>query len=311
MASIQGNNSKEKNVNSKYLVRLLMPPVLSILFVFLVVLWMNNGSINRTNYWSFQKDWFIDLNGFLSQYPTFWLNMTLLGDALILLPILSFLMIWKPRAWAALFGAIPLACLFSVAGKKLLAIPRPGAVLDHNMFNIIGDTLTAHNSLPSGHTITVVTGVTAIIGVYLTSGENRRFLPWVLTGLMIATLLSISRVAVGAHWPLDIIVGAALGYIAGLSGVLLTQRYQRWWRWLEQSSYQYISGIIMLLWSIAILVKAIDAYPQSVSVIWFSALCGLSVSIYMVSQWFFVNKTSIFLLETYLLLLGILTFTNI
>lgn len=41
-------------------------------------------------------------------------------------------------------------------------------------------------------------------------------------GLMFATLLSISRVAVGAHWPLDIVVGRSLGYLAGPSGVYLT-----------------------------------------------------------------------------------------
>ena len=267
--------------NKKNIIRFLIAPLLSIFTVLFIVLWMNNGSISRTNYWSVQKDLFLDLNALLSQFPSFWLNITMLGDALIFLPILSFLIILKPRAWAAIFGAVPLATLLSHGGKMLFSVPRPAAVLDNDTFNIIGGTLNMSNSLPSGHTISVFTGITAIVGVYIISAEKRHYLLWILIGFIFASLLSISRVAVGAHWPLDVVVGAALGYVAGLSGILLTHLYNRWWKWLEQTKYQYIWGILMLVWSVAIF---FDAQSLNLTILWLSASSGIVVSICLLSN---------------------------
>lgn len=276
---------------SKYLAQLLIAPVLALILVLFIVLSMNDGSISQTNYWLLQKEWFIDLNRVLSQFPSFWLNVTMLGDALIFLPILSFFIMWKPRTWAALFGAIPLATLLCHGGKILLAVPRPAAVLDNDTFTIIGYTMNLNNSLPSGHTITIFTAVTVVTGVYLASSETPRYILWILIGLVIATFLSISRVAVGAHWPLDIVVGAALGYISGLSGIFLTYRYHRWWKWLKRRDYWFIWSVLMLFWSVQISLNAIEDESQNLIIVWFSALCGFIVSIYLLSHWVLERKS--------------------
>jgi undecaprenyl-diphosphatase len=64
------------------------------------------------------------------------------------------------------------------------------------------------NSFPSGHAATSFAG--AVILAYL--------LPRALPALLVlATLVAVSRVYVGVHYPLDILAGAALGaLVAGI-----------------------------------------------------------------------------------------------
>ena len=231
-----------------------------------------------------QTDWFLAINHYLSKLPVFWLNVTSVGDALVIFPLLSFLIIIYPQAWAALFGALPFATLLSVAGKKIFAVPRPAAVLDHNLFTIVGDTLTAHNSLPSGHTITVFAAVTAILGALLPFPENKRHYLWLLAGLSVATFISLSRVAVGAHWPLDVVFGAIFGYLGGISGVILTQRFKAWWQWIEEPRFRYISSIIILILTLASLVQVVNHPYPGTGIIWVSIVSGMAVSAYLLLQ---------------------------
>ena len=86
-------------------------PALSLLCFFAIVLWLSGGDISRNNYWTTQLEWFDQISQTLSQWRVFFKNVTQLGDALILLPIISFLVIWRPQVWAGFFGAIPLGVL--------------------------------------------------------------------------------------------------------------------------------------------------------------------------------------------------------
>ena len=45
-----------------------------------------------------------------------------------------------------------------------------------------------------------------------------------LSALLLASLVAFSRIAVGAHWPLDILTGAAGGWLAGALGAWITTR---------------------------------------------------------------------------------------
>ena len=46
--------------------------------------------------------------------------------------------------------------------------------------------------------------------------------------LLGATLIGLSRIAVGAHWPLDVLGGAAIGWLCGAFGAWWAQRLPLW-----------------------------------------------------------------------------------
>jgi membrane-associated phospholipid phosphatase len=119
--------------------------------------------------------------------------------------------------WAWLCAA-PFAIVFARTGKALLESPRPAAVVDNTQMRVVGELM--HNvSMPSGHTTTAFAVMSAI---YFALGAKQRRSHWWL--LLLAAGTGLSRIAVGAHWPGDVAVGASLGLLAGLLGNRLLER---------------------------------------------------------------------------------------
>jgi membrane-associated phospholipid phosphatase len=88
--------------------------------------------------------------------------------------------------------------------------PRPtfsgGTTRDHNAD---GQFFSGGNSFPSGHTIGAFSLATVI-------AERYREHPWVpVTAYSLAGLVGIARIAERQHFPSDVFVGAALGYLIG------------------------------------------------------------------------------------------------
>jgi membrane-associated phospholipid phosphatase len=252
--------------------------MLALLLVVLLVARFGGWPLDRVSYWTLQRDWFLGLNHALSAWPgQVWSNLTLLGDGAVLLLLLSPLIVWRAQAWAAMLGAVPAASLLSMVGKYLAAEPRPAAVLDHHLFTIIGKPLTDHTSLPSGHSITVFAVAIALSATLLPYPSGPRHWLLLLGGLLGAATLCLSRVAVGAHWPLDLLVGAGFGWIAGLSGAVLAERYTRWWLWPKGSRTRHVLGPAILISSLFLAHCALEA-PGGALVLWLSALSGTATS---------------------------------
>ncbi|MGB4065287.1 MAG: phosphatase PAP2 family protein [Azonexus sp.] len=150
--------------------------------------------------------------------PWLWESLTTLGDGRVQLALMLPFCLRYPRVfWALVVGAL-LAGALSRGLKIWFDLPRPAAVLDASQITIIGARLTAH-SFPSGHTVSAFSFVVAWLALL----GWRRALPIVV----IAVLAGFSRIAVGAHWPVDVLAGGLVGLIGGWLGLRLTRSF-RW-----------------------------------------------------------------------------------
>ncbi|MET0008613.1 MAG: phosphatase PAP2 family protein [Candidatus Thiodiazotropha sp. 6PLUC9] len=151
--------------------------------------------------------------------PALWETLTILGDGLVALTLLLPFYKHHPKAViAAIISGLIAAILIHLL-KAGFPIPRPAASLDRDTITIIGPILK-QGSFPSGHTATIF----ALLGS-ITLWIKIKYLTNLLPILaVVAIFAAFSRIAVGAHWPLDILIGATLGWISAFIGSALTQR---------------------------------------------------------------------------------------
>jgi membrane-associated phospholipid phosphatase len=143
-------------------------------------------------------------------FEAFWQSATYAGDGLAVFALAAVLLLQRPdAAWAGIVGAIP-GTLLLHGIKALVPYDRPAYVLMHDGVTVLGPALH-HGSFPSGHS--VAAGILAGI-VFLA------YRHWAVRtiGLVAALIIGISRAAVGVHWPLDIAVGLAIGWLAAWIG---------------------------------------------------------------------------------------------
>jgi hypothetical protein len=145
-------------------------------------------------------------------------------------------------------------------------MPRPASVLDHSSFHILGNPLTSL-AMPSGHTLTAFALITAFY--FSTPIEKRKPL---LCLFFISVMAGLARIAVGAHWPADVMAGAAVGILGGLLGVHLCRN-------IPQKLFQPQSWLMRVLAAgsalcIYVLVTSEIDFPQAKPFQWIAALIG-------------------------------------
>lgn len=226
------------------------------------------------SYCFFQEETFLLLNTVFNCLPrNFWAMATLLGDATLLIPLLSIFIRNNPMAWLAILGSTIIAGLISGLSKLIFNMPRPAAILDHQSFTIIGDILSKH-SLPSGHTITVFTGtMTLLILRYPSIKKSQNFALISLT-MLFATIVGLSRVAVGAHWPIDIWFGAMCGWIAAFIGIAFCLSLSDQSHRTFKRHYSLFIPILLLILCLSSLAKVMAGTETMLAYI-VSILCGL------------------------------------
>lgn len=237
----------------------------------------NYDSLSVAKYVEIQKDYFYFINSKLSQFPSIVYNLTQFGDALIFLSLLTTLILYAPKVWESLFSATIVSAVFSKVLKDLFSVPRPAQIFDNASFSIIGTKWVKFSSLPSGHSITVFTILTVLLFAFMPKKWNAKiagiFL-FVFTGLLIA----FTRVGVGAHHPIDVIIGSIIGYISGLSGIFISRKYKIW-TWINNKKYYPIFIVLFFFCLIAIINKI---SKENLIVFYFSAV-SLIFSLYKIT----------------------------
>lgn len=235
-----------------------------------------HDALNVYNYIHIQKNCFFFLNSLLSQFPSLEYNLTQFGDALISLSFLSLFIIYAPKIWESLVSAFLISPLFSCLLKKVFAVPRPAVVLEHKSFTIIGKTLSGCNSLPSGHSITIGAVLTVLFFAFIPKKIENKVL-WSLFMFFAGLFLVLTRVGVGAHYPLDALIGGILGYISGIAGIFISRKYKIF-RWINEVKYYPIIILIFLVGCVCIINRILSENL----IIYYLALIILVVSLYKI-----------------------------
>lgn len=201
---------------------------------------------------------FFVLNHAASVLPDWlWASLTITGHTSMMFALLALLLLprWRDAARAdgsAGSGSIVITALLvcSLLGglvatllKESFQLPRPPAVLAAESFHLIGHKLELV-SFPSGHTLTAFAVATLLIVGLALKG-------WRLYGLIaLASLVGLSRIAVGAHWPLDVLAGAVVGVFCAYLSLIVAKYLHR--RLQALSSWFYVFFQIALLLAVSV-----------------------------------------------------------
>lgn len=100
--------------------------------------------------------------------------------------------------------------------KRLADQPRPTASIPG--LDVHGYPKDPYgNAYPSAHT-SVAVGLVAALWPWLTGPQR-------VVGVTLATLVALNRLYIGAHWPVDVVGGAAIGLLAGCVCWLVASRW--------------------------------------------------------------------------------------
>jgi membrane-associated phospholipid phosphatase len=138
--------------------------------------------------------------------------------AFVVVPLLALaLWFWRKRRWAVAVLIIGVSKLIvERLVKRTVTRERPAVSIGPHI-NVRGDVPLRGESFVSGHAILIA----ALVGLLTPLLPQ----PWRAIAWLAAALGLIGRVYVGAHNPLDVVCGAALGFaLAGAVATMLSAR---------------------------------------------------------------------------------------
>ncbi|RTY64794.1 phosphatase PAP2 family protein [Flavobacterium sp. RSP46] len=267
-------NLKVINNYAKLKITLFFLPL--ILLLVILIFLSSQDSLTTFKYVQIQKDYFLYINHYLGQYPNLEYNLTQLGDASVFLSFIIIFIVYAPKIWEAILTASLASLLFSYLLKNLFLVPRPAQIFDNHSFIIVGKTAIGFSSLPSGHSITVFTILTVLLFAFIPKKLNYKIL-WVFSVVFTGLIIVFSRVGVGAHHPLDVIIGSIIGYISGLIGIFASRKYKIW-NWVNNKKYYPIFILLIVICGISFIIKI----NRENFIIFDLALISLIVSLYKI-----------------------------
>ena len=208
---------------------------------------------------------FIYINS-LSSYTgeSIWPFLTILGDPLVVVCIgLSFLHI-QPKIAIAILPSLIIGAILVFSLKWSIDVARPGVILDQAQFILLGNTPISP-AFPSGHT----TGIFTLATLLMLFSKKTIF---TILILIAACLIGLSRIMVGAHWPLDVAGGMILGWAISLFSIHISQK------WSFDASKQKTLSFILIFCSISLIFKS-TGYSSAIYAQLFIAFCGISIGL--------------------------------
>lgn len=155
---------------------------------------------------------FLFLNNLLYFKPeAIWINITLYGDAAMVMIMLLPLVAKRPDIIVRTFIAAIITAIVLHGFKEYLPVMRPPSIYGPDAMHQLGNQFW-HGSFPSGHASAPFT-LAAMIIFLVDNNKIRSFV------VAYASLIAISRIATGVHWPMDILGGAFFGWLAAYISV--------------------------------------------------------------------------------------------
>lgn len=197
-----------------------------------------------------------------------WAWITVIGEGACAIALVAPALHRHPRLIAAALITAVLAGLFTHSVKPLFEAARPAAVLALDQFHIVGAVLS-RNAFPSGHSVTAFALAGVLVAYLPRPGRAAAIL------VPVAALVAFSRIAVGAHWPLDVLVGAAGGWLSGWAGEALSRRWAVWpgLRW------RIAFGLALLGLGIGLALADLG-YPDALPLQWALAVLAAGSGLY-------------------------------
>lgn len=174
--------------------------------------------------------------------PWVWDWMTQWGDAGLMLALLLLWTRSQPAQVALLLKTWLLGAVLSQTLKRCLEVPRPGAILDLSLWGLSVSPPTFGHSMPSGHAWVAASALALVL-----RAGHRMHTAWIISLSGLSLMVAWSRVAVGAHWPADVLVGWGLGWAVVWLANQWEQR-QPWELWMDaRPGSELIAGLSVSL----------------------------------------------------------------
>lgn len=234
-----------------------------------------------------QKGIFLAINSLWSKAPALAHNLTQLGDASVSLALLLCFALIAPKLWEALVAGSLLSLVLCQGLKAFYAMPRPARVFGDDAFHIIGEKLMGANSFPSGHSVTIFTILSILFFALMPKARKWR-LPFILGVVLIGVLVGLSRVGVGAHYPLDVLAGALLGCVCGIFGVLVASK-TRAFAWLN-SRFGLLIFALLCAVGVVLALKHINTYNL---VVFYLALISALACLFAILRAYFTRALNL------------------
>jgi len=145
-------------------------------------------------------------------FDNFFTMFTNIGNGLVVIAVMLFLMIRKKTGWVIQIGiSLLISGLLVQMIKHFMPSPRPVIFFASGTVHyILGVTRTGHSSFPSGHTATAFM-LTTLLAFYFPGRKPGLFF------LTIAILTGYSRIYLSQHFPIDVLAGSLAGVLPSLA----------------------------------------------------------------------------------------------
>lgn len=188
--------------------------------------------------WIWNHELFLLINGFNHPLADFAIGLISgLADGLVAVVLMTMLMLFRFRLGLASLLAFVVSGAIAQILKRTFDIPRPTVVFGD--VHVLGERLSSY-SFPSGHSATA--GVLACLALLLFKSQPK--LAYFL--FFLGVLIAYGRIYSGVHFPLDVVVGFAIGVVSmwWCNKISQTWNTEKW----QQSEWSWkLTGLLLMI----------------------------------------------------------------